>query len=52
MTTWTEVSDQATTFNNAGGGDDGYVLADYWVADYVDGGLLWSEVSDASTTWA
>lgn len=52
MTTWTDASEQSTTFNDAGGGDDGYVVAGYWVADYVNGGLLWSEVSETSTTWA
>jgi hypothetical protein len=50
--TWSVIASVSTAFAEAGGGENGYVLAGYMVQDYIEGGLLWTVVSDVSTSWS
>ena len=52
MTTWTEVADESTTYSFPADDLNGYVAVGYVQNGYIAGDSIWSEVAEASTTWA
>jgi hypothetical protein len=51
MTTWTEVSDQTTSYTEPSDEENNYVVSGYMVNGYLDGARVWGAVDNASTDW-
>lgn len=51
MTTWTAASPQSTSYEFPASVPDGYVVVGYVEDGYIEPYGIWSNVSQASTTW-
>lgn len=52
MTTWTEVSDESTSYEHPADVDNRYVAVGYVQNGYLLPEAVWSSVSSDSTSWA